>query len=54
MLIYLFLVFNLYLVEENPRETLIFIDKTESVKYTGAIFSPGKIGNGGTDCSAIL
>ena len=42
MLIYLFLVFNLYFVAENPRETLIFIDKTESVKYTGAILVQAK------------
>jgi len=42
MLIYLFLVFNLYFVEENPRETLIFIDKTESVKYSGAILVQAK------------
>ncbi len=42
MLIYLFLVFNLYFVAENPRETLIFIDKTESVKYSGAILVQAK------------
>lgn len=42
MLIYLFLIFNLYLVAEIPRETLIFIDKTESVKYTGAILVQAK------------
>jgi hypothetical protein len=42
MLIYLFLVFNLYFVGVNPRETLIFIDKTESVKYTGAILVQAK------------
>ncbi len=42
MLIYLFLVFNLYFVAENPRETLIFIDKTESVKYSGAILIQAK------------
>ena len=42
MLIYLFLVFNLYFVGVNPRETLIFIDKTESVKYTGGILVQAK------------
>jgi len=42
MLIYLFLVFNLYFVGVNPRETLIFIDKTESVKYSGAILVQAK------------
>ena len=42
MLIYLFLLFNLYFVGENPRETLIFIDKTESVKYTGGILVQAK------------
>lgn len=42
MLIYLFLVFNLYFVGVNPRETLIFIDKTESVKYTGDILVQAK------------
>ena len=42
MLIYLFLLFNLYFVVENPRETLIFIDKTESVKYTGGILAQAK------------
>ena len=42
MLIYLFLLFNLLFVGENPRETLIFIDKTESVKYTGGILVQAK------------
>jgi hypothetical protein len=42
MLIYLFLLFNLYFVVDNPRETLIFIDKTESVKYTGGILVQAK------------
>jgi len=42
MLIYLFLVFNLYFLAQNPRETLIFIDKTESVKYSGAILVQAK------------
>lgn len=42
MLIYLFLVFNLYYVADNPRETLIFIDKTESVKYSGDILVQAK------------
>jgi hypothetical protein len=42
MLIYLFLLFKLYFVAENPRETLIFIDKTESVKYTGGILVQAK------------
>jgi len=41
MLIYLFLLFNLYFVGE-PRETLIFIDKSESVKYTGDILVQAK------------
>ena len=42
MLVYLFLVFNLYFVGVNPRETLIFIDKTESVKYSGDILVQAK------------
>ena len=42
MLIYLFLLFKLYFVAENPRETLVFIDKTESVKYTGGILVQAK------------
>lgn len=42
MLIYLFLLFNLYFVGDNPRETLVFIDKTESVKYTGGILVQAK------------
>jgi len=42
MLIYLFLLFNLYFVVDNPRKTLIFIDKTESVKYTGGILVQAK------------
>jgi hypothetical protein len=42
MLIYLFLLFNLYFVGGNPRETLIFIDKTESVKYSGGILVQAK------------
>ncbi len=42
MLIYLFLFINLYFVEKKPRETLIFIDKTESVKYSGDILETAK------------
>jgi len=42
MLIYLFLLFYFYFLEEKPRETLIFIDKTESVQYTGEVLDRAK------------
>jgi hypothetical protein len=42
MPIYLFLLCSFYFYEEKPRETLIFIDKTESVHYTGEVLDRAK------------
>ena len=44
MLIYLFFFYSFYFENEvtPPRNTLIFIDKTESVKYVGGVLNQAK------------
>lgn len=42
MILFILLFFHIFFVEANQRETLIFIDKSESVKYMGLILERAK------------